>query len=40
MHGIEAVNPFSGGCRFLSAASFSFDPLVPDFEGFFGTLSA
>jgi hypothetical protein len=40
MHGIEAVTPFSGGYRRFSEASFSFDALVPGFEGFFGSLSA
>ena len=40
MHGIEAVTPFSGGYRRLSDSSLSFDAFVPDFEGFFGSLSA
>jgi hypothetical protein len=40
MHGIEAVTPFSGGYRRFSESSFSFDALVPDLEGFFGSLSA
>jgi hypothetical protein len=40
MHGIEAVTPFSGGYRRLSEVSISSDALVPDFEGFFGSLSA
>ena len=39
-HGVEAITPFSGGYRRLSEASFSFDPLVPGFKGFFGSFSA
>jgi hypothetical protein len=39
-HGIEAITPFSGGYRRLSEASFSFDALVPNFKGIFGSLSA
>jgi hypothetical protein len=40
IHGIEAVTPFSGGYRRLKEASFSFEALVPGFNGFFGSLSA
>ena len=40
MQGSEAVNPSSGGYRRRSEASFSRDALVPDFDGFFGSISA
>jgi hypothetical protein len=40
MHGIEAITPFGGGYRHLSDSSLSFDAFVPDFKGFFGSLSA
>jgi hypothetical protein len=39
-HGVETLTPFSGGYRRLSEASFSFDALVPCFEGIFGSFSA
>jgi len=40
MHGIEVVTSFSGGYCHFREASLSFDALVPDFEGFLGSLSA
>jgi hypothetical protein len=36
----EAVNPSSGGYRHRSEVSFSCEALVPDFDGFFGSISA
>jgi len=41
MHGAEAVTPSSvGWYRRLSPVSFSPDLFVPEFKGFFGSLSA